>query len=97
MKLQVILSVLYYVGSFLVMAEALNKLERIRKYLPTVNAKERSKVALSVVAWFLTAIGSAGAMATLVLPIPHSDLQDTAMIVGFALLLISKRVREEFS
>lgn len=88
------LCLLHFVSGFIVLAEALNKLERTQPYLPGAPARQRLVVALKLLAWCSLAVGAAGALVTPFLPLEKPSLQDVAVIGGFALLIVRSRLRE---
>lgn len=99
-----VLQILHWVAGFIVLAEALNKLERTAPFATGMTPHQRLVDGLKALAWALLAIGSAG---TLVLPVfgplaaraPLSEallrqIVDSAVLVGFAVLIIRTRVKE---
>jgi hypothetical protein len=101
------LQILYWVAGWIVLAEALNKLERTAPCAPRLSRHDRLVAALKAVAWALLA---AGAGVAVFLPIlyrlgvpmnslrevtnPTPSLVETAVLVGFAILIIRTRVKE---
>lgn len=85
----------YWLAGLVVLAEALNKLERtdVRQRGASIGA--RVVTALKVLAWLLLAIGAAGAIITPLLPLANPSLRDVAVLGGFALLIIRTRVKDE--
>ena len=104
------LQVLHFVAGFVVLAEALNKLERTAPLRPGLKPRERATEWLKAVAWSLLALGGAGAVIAPALPFlplqePRSwlpyllpaqtpTLPDVCVIVGFAVLIVRTRVKE---
>lgn len=101
------LQILHWLAGFIVLAEALNKLERTAPFAPGLCRHARLLQGLKALAWALLAIGSAGAVATPFLGAlgMHSatshmllhqapSLAETCVLVGFAVLIIRTRVKE---
>lgn len=88
------LAVVHWLSGLIVLAEALNKLERTapcRRGLPT---RECLTEWLKAVAWALLAVGGAGALITPLLPLEQPTLQDACVLLGFATLIVRTRVKE---
>lgn len=98
------LQILHWVAGFIVLAEALNKLERTAPFAPGMTAHDRLVDGLKALAWCLLAIGAGGAVAVPLLapltvrsPVSEATLRqlaDMAVLVGFAVLIIRTRVKE---
>lgn len=101
------LHVLHILAGFIVLAEALNKMERTTPFAPGLSGRERVVDGLKALAWCLLALGAAGALATPLLvlfgvdvnpwePINHRhpSLAETLVLSGFAVLIIRTRVKE---
>lgn len=102
------LQIIQWVAGFIVLAEALNKLERTTPFAPGMTAHDRVVDALKALAWMLLAIGAGGAVATPALTVLGMDarpwdqficrqpptLSDTALLMGFAVLIVRTRVKE---
>lgn len=104
--------VAHYLAAFIVLAEALNKLDRTAPLAPGLSTHTRLVDGLKALAWLLLAMGAAGALISPVLTmagIPvgmvgpaadfiqqaaEPDASDTAVLVGFAVLIIRTRVKE---
>jgi hypothetical protein len=102
-----ILQILHLVAGFIVLAEALNKLERTNPCARGIDARERVTEWLKALAWLLLAIGAGGALATPVLllcgvqsanaPLLRLEpptLAETSVLLGFAVLIVRTRVKE---
>lgn len=93
-----------------VLAEALNKLERADPFdgrrglaprlwglawllAPWAWKRDRVVVGLKIVGWSLLALGAAGYLVRLFLPVPWFP-PDVAVIAGFAVLIVRSRVKE---
>lgn len=85
----------------------LNKLERTAPFAPNLSAHDRLVDGLKALAWALLAIGAGGAVATPVLgelgvyshttqAVLHQapSLAETAVLMGFAVLIVRTRVKE---
>ena len=104
------LQILHFTAGLLVLAEALNKLERTAPLRPGLKPRERATEWLKAVAWSLLALGGAGAVIAPALPflpvqepnawLPYllpaqtPTLPDVCVIVGFAVLIVRTRVKE---
>lgn len=89
------LLVLHWLSGFIVLAEALNKLERTAPCRPGVLGwRKRSTEWLKALAWMLLAMGGAGALITPLLPLEPPTLQDMCVMAGVAVLIVRTRVKE---
>lgn len=89
------LLVIHWVAGFIVLAEALNKLERTAPCRPGVlGLRQRVTEWLKAIAWMLLAVGGAGALITPLLPMERPTLQDICVMLGFAVLIVRTRVKE---
>lgn len=85
----------YILCGLIVVAEALNKLERCRGLREWPRGRRAQLVeALKIAAWSLLALGGAGVLVTPLLRLTPPDLRDLFVIVGFAILIIRTRVKE---
>lgn len=97
----------HWLAAFVVMAEALNKLERTAPFAPGMTARMRVVDGLKALAWLLMATGAGGAligplMQPMGLQIQHTQLlahvtpslSEVCVMVGFAVLIIRTRVKE---
>ena len=101
------LQILHWLGGFIVLAEALNKLERTAPFAPGKTLHDRIVDGLKALAWALLALGAGGAVATPALSAlgvhyPQQNaffhqapsLAETAVLLGFAVLIIRTRIKE---
>ncbi len=93
------MNVVHWVAAIIVLAEALNKLERSCPLRHGLALKMRLVECLKTSGWFALAVGSGAAVfAPLLVPGSYLELlrplTDTAVVIGFALLIIRTRVRE---
>lgn len=99
--------VIHWVAAFLVMAEALNKLERTSPFAPGMSPRARVVDGLKALAWLLLALGAGGALiGPLLQPLGIADPASPALahvrpsaaevcvMLGFAVLIIRTRVKE---
>ena len=99
--------ILHWVSALVVLAESLNKLERSAPCAPGLNAHDRLVVVLKSLAWMLLAMGSGVALAAPVmlamgwpgdyqpaLQLERPTASDTAVMLGFAVLIVRTRVKE---
>lgn len=88
------ISFLHCLSGLIVVAEALNKLERTAPCRRGLGWRERATEWLKALAWGLLAIGGGGAVVTPFLPLEAPTLQDVCVVLGFAILIIRTRVKE---
>ncbi len=102
------LEVVHSVAALVVLAEAMNKLERCSPLAAGLSPHERLVDGLKATAWLLLALGSAGELASPVLMSlgvepglalifmgePRPTLSGTAVLAGFAVLIVRTRVKE---
>lgn len=89
-----VLAVLHFTCGLVVVAEALNKLERTDLLAPWLTRRQRLIDSLKALAWALLGLGGAGALATPLLHLEQPTLQDVCVVAGFALLIIKTRIKE---
>ncbi|PZO17619.1 MAG: hypothetical protein DCF26_09320 [Burkholderiales bacterium] len=106
--MNVILEFLHPLAGLIVLAEALNKLERVDPIAPGMSRRQRIVDGLKALAWLFLALGAGGAVAApvlLALGVPDQaaslltrlerpTLDQTAVLVGFATLIVRTRVKE---
>lgn len=86
----------YWVAGLVVLAESLNKLERTDvRAARGQSVRARVVVAAKALAWLLLAIGAAGAVATPLLPLERPGLQHVCTLLGFAVLIVRTRLKDE--
>lgn len=102
------LQIVHVIAGLVVLAEALNKLERVRPFAPGMRSRDRLVDGLKALAWFLLAMGAGGALAApllLVMGVPVNSanllmrlerpmLDQTLVLLGFAVLIVRTRVKE---
>lgn len=82
-------------SGLLVLAEALNKLERTDPLEPgLLHLVDRAVVCLKAVGWSMLAIGACGVMVAPLLGHPEPTIKELLLLVGFALLVLRSRLRE---
>jgi len=92
--IQPIISAMHWLAGLITLAEALNKLERTNPLAQGLTPRERATEWLKGCAWFLLALGGAGAVVTPLMPLERPTLQDACVLLGFAVLIIRTRVKE---
>lgn len=106
--MQSLINILHMAAAFIVLAEALNKLERIPHPRHWQTAHVRWVQGLKAAAWLLLALGAGGAIAApllLLFGVPsglHSPLlrlerptlAEACVLLGFAVLIVRTRVKE---
>lgn len=85
---------LHWLAGIIILAEALNKLERCHPLAADMTPRARVVDALKALAWGLLALAGGGAIVTPLLHLEAPTLQDTALATGFAILIIRTRVKE---
>lgn len=102
-----VLQIAHCLAGFITLAEALNKLERTSPFAAGLSGHQRVVDGLKCLAWVLLALGAAGAVATPILvalgasasPLERANhdspsLAETAVLLGFAILIVRTRVKE---
>lgn len=94
---------LQWLAGLVVLAEALNKMERVDVLAPGMSLHQRVVDGLKALAWMLLALGAGGAVARPLL-VGLDDgtspagfmvqLGDTCTMLGFAVLIVRTRVKE---
>lgn len=98
---------LHWIAGLIVLAEALNKLERCAPFERGLTPYARLVDLLKALAWTLLGLGAGGAVSTqvmILLGVPMANvpkflmdtptIANTAILAGFAVLIIRTRVRE---
>jgi hypothetical protein len=102
------LQVLHWASALVVLAEALNKIERTDPLAPGLCVRQRMVESLKALAWLPLALGAAGALAGPVLLVLGAQavqvhgwlrmgpptLDQCMVMLGFAVLIIRTRVKE---
>lgn len=102
------LQLLHMICGLVVLAEALNKLERTDPLASHHTPRERLCEALKALAWLLLALGAGGAIAaplllslgwqsgllSPLLRLERPTLAETCVLAGFAVLIVRTRVKE---
>lgn len=101
------LQIAHWCAGLIVLAEALNKLERTAPFAPGMTAHDRMVDGLKSLAWCLLAIGAGGAVVTPLMiyagvhvnpweRINHQtpSMAETAVLLGFSVLIIRTRMKE---
>lgn len=84
----------HYLAGLVILAEALNKLDRVRRFHDCNSARECTTEALKAVAWFLLALGGAGILVRPLLIGSAPTLESICTSIGFAVLIVRTRVKE---
>lgn len=88
------LTAVYVISGIVILAEALNKLERCSPLDKGLTSRQRVSMWLKACAWSALAVGGAGAVVTPLLPLEKPPLQDVLLVMGFATLIVRTRVKE---
>lgn len=103
-----LLQTLHIAAGLVVLAEALNKLERCHPLAPGLTAHDRLVDGLKAAAWFLLALGAGGAVAgplllaggvparqaAELLRLERPTLAEVLVLAGFAVLIVRTRIKE---
>jgi len=103
-----VLQLLHIVAGLIVLAEALNKLERCAPFAAGLTLHQRVVDGLKAAAWFFLALGAGGAVAgpllqaagvspaevAQILRMENPTLAEVLVLVGFAVLIVRTRVKE---
>lgn len=102
------LQILHWLAGLIILAEALNKLERTHPLAAGLRRRQRLVDMLKVLAWTLLALGGGAAVAAplllvlgvhsgqlLLLRLEHPLLAETAVLLGFAVLIVRTRIKED--
>lgn len=81
-------------ASLVILAEALNKLERTNVFAPGQSRRDRCTAALKVIAWVLLGLGAGGGLAEPLLQGHRPSLPDACVLAGFATLIVRSRIKE---
>lgn len=92
--MEAVLGLIHWLCGLVVVAEALNKLERTDPLAKGLTARQRAAAWLKALAWCLLVLGGAGALITPLHPLEKPTLQDVCVIAGFAVLIVRTRVKE---
>jgi len=102
------IAILHVVAGLVVLAEALNKLERTDPLKVGLTGRERAVEGLKALAWLLLALGAGGAAAPPVLRLlgvqpealsifarlEQPTIDQTCVLLGFAVLIVRTRLKE---
>lgn len=91
------MTIVYWLAAMIVLAEALNKLERTDVRRAGLTAKQRSVTVLKAAGWTMLAIGAGGVVIGPMLheiPTWMDSLQRDCVMAGFAVLILRSRLRE---
>lgn len=92
--MMIVLETLHLVAGIVVLAEALNKIERIDVFTIPPGSRNRAIVWLKLMGWLMLALGSAGALVTPMHSLEPPSAQDVCVLFGFATLVLRSRLRE---
>ena len=91
---QTLLFCVYWLAAIIVLAEALNKLQRTDLLRRGLKPMQRLSVGLNVLGWMLFAVASAGAIVSPVMSGHAVRLQDAALMTGLAVFILHRRLKE---
>ena len=90
----ILIHLVHWLAGLVVLAEALNKLERTAPLAHGLSVRERFVDWLKALAWLLLALGGAGAVITPLMKMELPTLQDLCVLLGFAVLIVRTRLKE---
>ena len=101
------LEALHWLAGLVVLAEALNKLERTAPLAQGLTPRQRVVDGLKALAWALLALGAGGAVAAPalhaagvevgawpLLRLENPTLAETSVLLGFCVLIVRTRIKE---
>lgn len=102
------LQILHWLASLIVLAEALNKLERTAPCAPGLTRHERLVGGLKAIAWCLLALGAGGGLISpamlqmrawtddlrILMCVDRLALTEALVMLGVAMLIVRTRVKE---
>lgn len=88
------MTALLFVLGVIVLAEALNKLERTSPCARGISPRQRLLAWLKAIAWSLLAWAGAGALAGPLFGHAQPSVRELAMFAGFTVLIIRTRFKE---
>lgn len=92
-----VLLLLHWVAGLVVLAEALNKLERLDFQWRGQGCWARAALLLKLLAWVVLAVAGAGAVAGPFIGSIRPQPDHVAALAGFAILIIRTRVKDELA
>jgi hypothetical protein len=90
----VALIIVHALAGLIVLAEALNKLERTNLRCTWMTPRQRAITAMKAASWAAIAVASAGAAVGPLMYSAVPSLADAAMMAGFAGLVVRSRLQE---
>lgn len=84
----------HWVAALVVLAEALNKLERCAPLRAGLTPHQRLVDGLKALAWGLLALGAGGSLLAPVLGERPPNAEGVCIVLGFATLIVRTRVKE---
>ena len=91
---QTLLFAIYWCAALVVLSEALNKLQRTDLLRRGLKPMQRLSVVLNVLGWMLFAVAAAGAIVSPVIVGYTVRLQDAALMLGLAVFIVHRRIKE---
>lgn len=91
----IVISLIHFLCSLIILAEALNKLERT-SLRPRSTGHVTVSMYLKAAAWFALALASGAGVATPFLPTPAPSWADMLLALGCATLIVRTRIKEEY-
>lgn len=91
---QSLLFAMYWCAAFIVLAESLNKLQRIDPLRRGLTRVQRGGAVLNALGWMLFAVSSGGALVSPMTGLYSARLQDAALMLGSAVFIVHRRFKE---
>lgn len=89
------IAVLHWVSGLVVLAEALNKLERTDLLNSTLNVRGRISALAKAMAWLFLGLGAGGAVIGPFMQLPSPSFQQACVLIGVSALIVRTRIKEE--
>ena len=88
------LAFIHWLAGVVVLAEALNTLQRTAPHALGLIPRQRLVETLKAIAWLLLAGGAGGAVARPLISLPVPGVDQVCLLLGFAVLIVRTRVKE---
>lgn len=90
----IVLQALTVLAALVILAEALNKVERAQVRAPGLGLRARVLAWLKGISWILLALGACGVFGRMLFGQPPPDLDGLLLLIGVAIIVVRSRVKE---